>query len=735
MMRKIISAILTLVMCVSMVGGLTAGAEETTVYTYNFIWNATTNSEMDYKGLPNELFKNYSSDVWEETERNWKYHGMSAEAYAYWESYKNTNDGRGVCGFDGGGVNFTPQKSLDWFTLQLRVPEAGLYKLSYIAPVQETNVTFNKSMHVGILPTSWTESSIRGLQNGVQTGMFYLASGINLNSTFSASANNLTYVDVGTSVIPINTDGGEVVVSFSTADTSLATLKNKIRFRGFRLTKVTDEINLTADEVILEEGGATATVTASLKNNVAVRSLGASYEIANTEIATVTSAGVITPKAAGQTTLTARIGDVTKTINVEVKGQAKPELTGVKTHLEIGDEIDLGVKRGDTQLDDSEITYTSSNTNVAAFDDSGNGILTAKATGKTNITAKNTQTGESLGYFTLRVYRPEYTAAFGPTAYKTESASVSTSVVAYAASLDGELPKYDITATKNETTGTYAVSAPEEIDGYKFLYWIKGLEPNKQIVSLDKDIAAYAPHNNVNYLIAVYDKEGATAPETEYYNANGQKLENGDTYPYMAGYGQAEGWIDHKNGVKEAKYGEPNSFKITVAEDVAETIKASAGIYRYGDSVTFTAPESDGTRTFLGWKKTVNGVSTLVSVANPYTFYAWEDCTIEPLYRTIQGSGATLDDVTPSGMVARKILLGTFDIGNGNKAVMAEFIGFDDAVERGITLGAKDYSMTQKGATQFVIENNVGATAISGYAILANGTKYIYTYTAPETEE
>lgn len=431
---------------------------------------------------------------------------------------------------------------------------------------------------------------------------------------------------------------------------------------------------------------------------------------------------------------------VTKQSNTDMNSITLTSVTGEGTTLTMtlsanylyeGDTVTPSLKYGTYTLTNSSAKWRSTNTRAVAIDEN-TGELTAVGGGKANIYAEFFDAdgnAKYTGYKTVRVYQPEYVEAFGEDAYTKTSATVSPSATASVAALDGsELEATIEEPVYNEETGTYSVSAPETIGDYNFRYWIKGLELKKQIVSLDNDITAYTPHNGPNYLIAVYDKEGAIPAETEYYNANGQKLENGDTLPYMAGYGQAEGWIDHGNGVKEAKYGEPNMFTITVDDARSEESKVLKP--KYGELVECETAEVSG-KTFIGWFKTVNGKEELVCTEMNYSFYAWENCTV-----TARHLGSVNELVIPSGVIARRILLGTFDIGNGEQAIMAEFIGFDNAVERGITIGTKDYAMTQKNASQFVIINDVTPdTPISGYAILAGGTKYIYTYTAPETAE
>ena len=52
---------------------------------------------------------------------------------------------------------------------------------------------------------------------------------------------------------------------------------------------------------------------------------------------------------------------------------------------------------------------------------------------------------------------------------------------------------------------------------------------------------------------------------------------------------------------------------------------------------------------------------------------------------------------------------------------MAEFIGFENAVEKGIMLGNKRYAMTTE-RSQFTIVNDENASEIKGYAIFKDGT-------------
>ena len=382
--------------------------------------------------------------------------------------------------------------------------------------------------------------------------------------------------------------------------------------------------------------------------------------------------------------------------------------------IEKGNNSRVSVKIANVKLVDAFVNYSSSNPDVISINESG--VMKAQNYGKATITA---QIGDYPA-FTKEITvpgeeepevpaeDPDYVAAFTPSETKKET--VTTSVSALAIAKDGSSVTADKSASKN-SDGTYTVSTDATSGEYSFLYWVKGLENGgkKRIVSFDASFK-YAPHNGANYLIAVYGKSGDEATKNEYYNANGQLLENGEKLPSMAGYGTAKGWVDCGDGIFVAEYDDANvgSYEISV-NGAKET-------YAYGDEVVCTANAEKNGEKFFGWKKTVNGkTAALVSASTTYKFYAWENCSVEAVYKA--------EKANFSGAI-RKIVLGEISVG-GKTAVMAEFIGLDNAVEKGITLGTADYAMSTDG-TQFTIVNDVDATSISGYAILADGTKVIF---------
>ncbi|MBQ7119984.1 MAG: Ig-like domain-containing protein [Oscillospiraceae bacterium] len=268
----------------------------------------------------------------------------------------------------------------------------------------------------------------------------------------------------------------------------------------------------------------------------------------------------------------------------------------------------------------------------------------------------------------------------------------------------GEDSEEDIIETREITLGeTVSVSAPVSVTRgdktYNFLYWAKGATNKKQIVSYNASFTykAYAEANN---LIAVYKEAGAESSAKEYYNANGQ-LMDGDTLPSLPGYGQATGWADAGNGVYVAEYA-------PLQKNIKITVNGAEESYAYGDNVVCTANAPEG-KVFMYWTKN----DEIVSTESTYTFSAWETATVTAVYG---------DSAPTLGKTMRKILLGTLPAGE-DTAVMAEFIGFSDAVEKGIIFGGKKIPMlTDK--SQFTLTNDTdGTVEVTGYAIVSdNGT-------------
>ncbi len=320
-----------------------------------------------------------------------------------------------------------------------------------------------------------------------------------------------------------------------------------------------------------------------------------------------------------------------------------------------------------------------------------------------------------LSYINLVPVDADYDMSFDA---KEESYTTSGKAIvnAYAYTDKGEQIEAIETAVEKTLGDTYTYTAPEQ-EGKNFLYWAKGASKDKMVISYTKELT-YKPSEGQNYLIAVYeDKENATA-KAEFYNANGDRLSASESVvfpdlPSLAGYGKAEGWNCYNNGMtytgNETDI-ELSGTMIFVAKykEVADEVTVEGKTTNYGELVTFTADVPEG-KVFKGWKK--NG--EIVSTELTYSFYAWEDADVEPIYA----------DETPNfGGKFIKILIDTFKAGD-NTAIMAEFIGITDAVEKGIIVNDTQKIAMKGDGNQFTVTADVNGT-YEGYAIVKDGTSF-----------
>ncbi len=289
--------------------------------------------------------------------------------------------------------------------------------------------------------------------------------------------------------------------------------------------------------------------------------------------------------------------------------------------------------------------------------------------------------------------------------------------------------------TKDVVAGSDVTYIAPEKEGYTFLYWAQGMGTYKKVVSYDAKLSVKAEKGPM-WLTAVYADNASEKTDVIFYNANGDEISRSRynendvitlaTLPAMAGFEKATGWtldVDGETYTAEdevkasgklmrfvAAYpDEPTeSYEITVVGGTIDNANPT-----YGSLVTVTAPAREGGsghNYFNYWKKG----NDIVSFDKTYSFYAWEDCTLTAVY----------EKYVPIADTARKILVGTRTVGSDTVAV-AEFIGVESAVEKGILFGTSidivshKVSMKTDGNTFSVIDD-VDGDAI-GYAILSDG--------------
>ena len=143
-----------------------------------------------------------------------------------------------------------------------------------------------------------------------------------------------------------------------------------------------------------QTGNLTATVSPSNATNKSV-----TWSSSNTNVATVSTSGVVTAKAAGTATITATTADGGKTATCAVTVTAATvPVTGVSVTpttltLEAGLTGTLYATVTPSNATDKSVTWSSSNTNVATV--SSSGVVTAKAAGTATITVTTKDGGKT----------------------------------------------------------------------------------------------------------------------------------------------------------------------------------------------------------------------------------------------------------------------------------------------------------------------------------------------------
>lgn len=180
-------------------------------------------------------------------------------------------------------------------------------------------------------------------------------------------------------------------LTYSSPDKSVATVssKGKITAKGpgkATITVKSGTYKATCTVTVPGIAGVKSTLTVKKGKTAAIAakkygiSSAITYTTSNASVATVTSKGKITAKAAGKTTITVTAGDFKKTCVVTVPG-----ISNVKSSLTLakGAATTLSPKRYGVT---SKVTYSSSNKSVATV--SSKGKITAKKKGTATITVK-----------------------------------------------------------------------------------------------------------------------------------------------------------------------------------------------------------------------------------------------------------------------------------------------------------------------------------------------------------
>lgn len=352
-------------------------------------------------------------------------------------------------------------------------------------------------------------------------------------------------------------------------------------------------------------------------------------------------------------------------------------------------------------------------------------ILTTKNTNQVATSAHAQINIDSFSLYSKKAVEADVADEFTPET----AGTVSEPTVARLAYLGKDENGAPITQALGDNEATQTITYEDKT--YNFRYWTKGLttgvSANRQALSTALNFN-YKPYGEgVNYLIAVYEEAGAAA-DVAFYDRNGQLLTGLDItdnalpteLPATAGYGEATGWeqlgtgdvFDAGEDVSEL---EGAKVFMAVYGDPVDNIVINDATYAYGDTVTCKdIVDSYDSAMFSYWARTIDGKKEIVSIDENYSFSAFTDCTIEAV---CEGPANIAKEA------ARKIVLSTFSVTENLTAVMAEFIGFDSATEKGIMFGGRAIAMTTNKAQFTVINDTTSEVTVTGYAVLG-GVKY-----------
>ena len=243
-----------------------------------------------------------------------------------------------------------------------------------------------------------------------------LATSITLNKT-SATLNNGETVQLSATVTPSNASNKSVTWTSSNASVATVNSNGLVTAKGRGTASITattaDGSNLsascaitvnqlatgitlnktTASVVVDKTLQLTATVSPSNANNNAV-----TWTSSNTNIATVSSSGLVTTKAVGNVTITATTADGSN-LSASCAVTVTPQLaTGISLNkssatLNNGETLQLTATVTPSNASNKSVTWTSSNASVATVN--SNGLVTAKGRGTASITA-TTADGSNL---------------------------------------------------------------------------------------------------------------------------------------------------------------------------------------------------------------------------------------------------------------------------------------------------------------------------------------------------
>lgn len=252
--------------------------------------------------------------------------------------------------------------------------------------VGRTNITASVNTikavcEVTVQPSQLTSISITPAESVLKIGQTVQLSTILQPNSASTS---ITYTSSNSSVVEVGETGlvtaKKLGTAFIVAKSDGLTATSKITVSTLEPTGIA--LDKTSAQVSVDE---TLSLTATLKPADAVGTV--TYKSSNSTVAAVDKDGVVTGKKVGTAVITATTGKLSATCNVTVTNIAPTGLALDQTTVTLDASKTTQLKATITPSGAaSKITYSSSDTKIAAVSTSG--LITAKAAGTAVITAK-----------------------------------------------------------------------------------------------------------------------------------------------------------------------------------------------------------------------------------------------------------------------------------------------------------------------------------------------------------
>ena len=215
---------------------------------------------------------------------------------------------------------------------------------------------------------------------------------------YNATYSDLVYQSSNEGVVTVDNNGTVYAVNDGEAEVIIKDSRGKIEVRIKTIVGIPlESISLNKSEISLSINGIEELKAIFKPENVTAKNV--KWSSSNDNVAIVDQNGKVTAKSIGDAIITVTSIDTGKTANCKVKVEKQPNLVQSLTlnktsvTLDVGKYAELLVTVNPSNADNKEVSWTSSNFDIATVDQ--NGIVTAKKGGIATITVTSKDGGKT----------------------------------------------------------------------------------------------------------------------------------------------------------------------------------------------------------------------------------------------------------------------------------------------------------------------------------------------------